>query len=68
MLDVPSLVVGFAAGAVALRLLQHSSARAITRGETGDEKLLHATPADPKAEPPAERRGAMDIDNPDPRL
>lgn len=59
-MDGPSLALGFVAGAAALRLLQLSSARAITKGQIGDEAHLHATPPDPRATPPAERVGDMD--------
>jgi len=59
-MDGTSVVVGVAIGAVALRLMQWSSARAIVKGQIGDEAHLHATPGDPGAQPPAIRVGDLD--------
>jgi hypothetical protein len=54
--DAIKLLVGAAVGVVAMELIRRGQARAITRGELGNERHLHATPGDPKADPPAIRR------------
>jgi len=54
--DTLKLLIGAVVGAVAFGLMQRGQAKAITRGEVGDERHLHATPGDPKADPPALRR------------